>query len=311
MYYVSNLLVYLQFHWEVPAIVQFQLEKTNYHKMWVVALEQMYCIQVRPHLVLVLHWSICNANLQWCDVARKIVLVEHPVADDCLRYLQCCNALQGFESDSKTCSKCNMSANSCEKHALRIGVASWRCKLTTLSDVMDVWWLWLINQLKFYVLIRTVYGTSHRVAYRQSYRDQYYCCAGWQQQGNSCPVGECTYCLYGMGSQIIHTPPPPPLSSRIERFLFKAPTLSEIHFEWHFTTPQPHKLCDRQFEVTVTGWKPWISSSISDMCSFKVVTCYPVRENSKLRSLRAALGLVINLVVFRHVAIIPLTFRGP
>ena len=34
-----------------------------------------------------LHWSTCNANLQWCDVARKIVLVNTP--------------LQVFESDSK------------------------------------------------------------------------------------------------------------------------------------------------------------------------------------------------------------------
>ena len=50
-----------------------------------------------------------------------------------LPYLQSCNALQGFESDSKTYSKCNMSANSCEKHALRIGVASWRCKLTSVT----------------------------------------------------------------------------------------------------------------------------------------------------------------------------------
>ena len=76
-------------------------------------------------LNVVLRWSTCNANLQWYDVARKIVLVKHPVADDCLRFLQCCNTLQGFQSDSKTCSKCNMSANSCEKHTLRIGVANW------------------------------------------------------------------------------------------------------------------------------------------------------------------------------------------
>ena len=38
-----------------------------------------------------------------------------------LRYLQCCNTLKFL----KAIQKCIMSANSCEKHALRIGVASW------------------------------------------------------------------------------------------------------------------------------------------------------------------------------------------
>ena len=33
----------------------------------------------------------------------------------------------------KAIQKCIMSANSCEKHALRIGVASWRCKLTSVN----------------------------------------------------------------------------------------------------------------------------------------------------------------------------------
>ena len=32
---------------------------------------------------------------------EKIILVQHPIADDFLRYLQCCNALEVFESDSK------------------------------------------------------------------------------------------------------------------------------------------------------------------------------------------------------------------
>ena len=40
-------------------------------------------------------------NLQRYDVARKIILAQHAVADNLLRYLQCCNALEVFESDSK------------------------------------------------------------------------------------------------------------------------------------------------------------------------------------------------------------------
>ena len=34
---------------------------------------------------------------------------------------------------------CNMSANSCEKRALRIGVTSWRCKLTSVTSPLHVW----------------------------------------------------------------------------------------------------------------------------------------------------------------------------
>ena len=81
-------------------------------------------------LKVVLHWSICNANLgTMFDVAWKIVQVE----PRCGRFFALFAVLQRVESDSQTCSKCNMFANSCENHALRIGVASWRCKLTSVT----------------------------------------------------------------------------------------------------------------------------------------------------------------------------------
>ena len=59
-------------------------------------------------------------TIRCCTKNRSSVT---PVTDDFLCYLQCCNALQAFESDFKTY-KCSMSANSCEKHALRNGVAN-------------------------------------------------------------------------------------------------------------------------------------------------------------------------------------------
>ena len=38
----------------------------------------------------------------------------------------------------KAIQKCGVSANLCEKHALRIGVASWRCKLTSVTPPLAV-----------------------------------------------------------------------------------------------------------------------------------------------------------------------------
>ena len=47
-----------------------------------------------------------------------------------LRSLQCYNALQVFESDSKTCNKCNMSANSCENMRCELALQIDQCNTT-------------------------------------------------------------------------------------------------------------------------------------------------------------------------------------
>ena len=70
-----------------------------------------------------LHWSTCNANLQWCDVARNC----SSVTSRCGRFFffgDICTAATRWKF-LKAIKRVKMSANLCEKHALRIGVASW------------------------------------------------------------------------------------------------------------------------------------------------------------------------------------------
>ena len=101
---------------ESPSLKPFGLEKTK-QKQTATTTNKGNIKQV--HIKVVLRWSICNDT-----TLREKSYYCNPVSDDFLRYLQFFNALHVFESDSKTCSKCNMPANSCEKHALQIGVAN-------------------------------------------------------------------------------------------------------------------------------------------------------------------------------------------
>ena len=80
------------------------------------------------YFCLDLRWCYTGATPTCNDMMlrEKSFKCKHPVADDFLRYLQCCNALQGFESDSKVRRVCKFVRKTC--------VANRRCKLALQVD---------------------------------------------------------------------------------------------------------------------------------------------------------------------------------
>ena len=90
---------------------------------------------LRPFSIKVM-FTLVNLQRQLVMI-RRCAKNNSSVTPRCGRFFcDICSAATRWKC-LKAIQKCNVSANLCEKHALRIGVASWRCKLTSVTSPLD------------------------------------------------------------------------------------------------------------------------------------------------------------------------------